>query len=113
MSAMDLDTDITLAFVESALAEIGGPSPLRVLEVGCGPGRLAQALAARGHRVVAIDSSEEAIAATRARGIDARFARFPAFEDDELFDAVLFTRSLHHIPPLPAVVAKAHELLRP
>jgi len=113
MSAMQLDTDITMAFVESALAELGGPSSLRLLEVGCGPGLLAQALAARGHRVVAIDSSEEAIAATRARGVDGRVARFPAFEDDDPFDAVLFTRSLHHIPPLRAAVTRAHELLRP
>ena len=113
MPAMDLPTADTLAFVERALAAHAIRPPSRLLEVGCGRGHLAAALSARGHRVIAVDSSEEAVAETRSRGADARLARFPAFEEREPFDAVLFTRSLHHIPPLADAIAKAHALLRP
>jgi 2-polyprenyl-3-methyl-5-hydroxy-6-metoxy-1,4-benzoquinol methylase len=35
----------------------------RVLDAGCGPGRVAGALAARGHRVVGVDADAELIAA--------------------------------------------------
>jgi SAM-dependent methyltransferase len=110
---MDLPTADTLAFVERALAARAIRSPARLLEVGCGGGHLAEALAARGHRVIALDSSERAVVETKARGVDACLARFPAFDDSEPYDAVLFTRSLHHIPPLADAVAKAHALLRP
>lgn len=38
------------------------------LDVGCGPGRLTEALASRGIEVLGIDTSEEAVRLTRARG---------------------------------------------
>jgi SAM-dependent methyltransferase len=83
-----------------------------VLEVGCGAGDLAAALAAAGHRVVAIDAHPERVAEASARGVDARQAVFPDFRDDA-FDAVLFTHSLHHLHDLAGAVARARELLRP
>ncbi|MFP3988930.1 methyltransferase domain-containing protein [Streptomyces sp. E11-3] len=39
-----------------------------VLDIGCGPGRLVAALAARGHRALGIDVSEAAVAHTRRLG---------------------------------------------
>jgi SAM-dependent methyltransferase len=44
----------------------------RVLDVGCGAGRHAAPLAARGVDVVGVDSSPEAVAICRERGVDAR-----------------------------------------
>lgn len=41
------------------------------LDVGCGPGRMAQALALRGLRVLGVDVVPEAVRQTRARGIAA------------------------------------------
>ncbi|MGW7193061.1 class I SAM-dependent methyltransferase, partial [Streptomyces sp. NPDC054838] len=39
-----------------------------VLDIGCGPGRLVSALAARGHRSLGIDVSPEAVARTARSG---------------------------------------------
>jgi SAM-dependent methyltransferase len=45
----------------------------RVLDVGCGPGRVALYLQGRGLKVVGIDNSPQAVAASRRRGLkDAR-----------------------------------------
>jgi SAM-dependent methyltransferase len=41
------------------------------LEVGCGPGRLTQALCRNGHRAVGIDVSPQAVHIARARGVAA------------------------------------------
>ncbi|MEO6712522.1 MAG: class I SAM-dependent methyltransferase [Mycobacteriales bacterium] len=52
---------------ESLLARVTGP----VLDVGCGPGRLVAALAARGACVLGIDIAPEAVAMTHRRGATA------------------------------------------
>lgn len=47
---------------KAALVEMGGTSrPLRVLELGCGGGQVASAIADRGHAVVAVDLNPRAI----------------------------------------------------
>jgi SAM-dependent methyltransferase len=83
----------------------------RILEVGCGTGELAAHLAHHGFRITAIDTDEESIQAARQLGVDARAAEWPDFSDGP-FDAVLFTRSLHHIHPLRDAVKSAAECLR-
>lgn len=108
MRPIDLPTRETLRFVSSQISVAGA----RVLEVGCGAGELALQLQNLGHRVVALDSSPEAIDLAKELGVDARVARWPEF-DEEPFDVVVFTRSLHHIHPLTEAVAQAHKLLNP
>jgi SAM-dependent methyltransferase len=105
--ASDVPISETLTFLQAHLP----PAPARLLEVGCGDGALAARLQALGYQVVAIDSSAEAVARARERGLDARQARWPDFDESPL-DAVLFTRSLHHIHPLDQAVAHARQLLR-
>lgn len=97
----------TLEFV----AEFVSPGS-RVLEVGCGDGDLAAALLARGDDVTAIDRDPRAVERARARGVPARVADWPQFAA-EPFDAVVFTRSLHHMPSLDAALDHACALLRP
>jgi SAM-dependent methyltransferase len=108
MRPVDGATEHTLAFVQPYL----GPGRARVLEVGCGGGEFARRLLDLGHDVVALDEDEEAVRRARALGVPARQVAWPNFAD-EPFDAILFTRSLHHINPLGASVARARQLLRP
>lgn len=81
-------TDQEVAFLVDALALESG---MRVLDVGCGPGRHAHALAARGFEVVGVDISQPFIDLARSRPTTARFERADARElrfADE-FDAVI------------------------
>ena len=100
--------DVTANFVLGAL----GPLPRRVLDVGAGDGGLAKKLARAGHSVVAIDTSARNVEQAVARGVDARVANWPDFDDSQ-FDAIIFNRSLHHIHPVDAAVAKAAASLQP
>jgi SAM-dependent methyltransferase len=91
--------------VSFVLAGVRGP-PRRVLEVGCGRGDLAVALAAAGHDVVAIDPKAPT-------GTIFRRVPLQEFDDPARFDAVVASLSLHHIPQLDAAVEKIAGLLRP
>lgn len=80
------------------------PAPARVLEVGCGEGRLARSMAAAGHRVVAIDPDAP-------RGSLFQPVSLEEFVASEPFDAAVATLSLHHIADLDAAVAKIAGLI--
>ena len=82
------------------------PPPVRVLEVGCGEGRLALSMAAAGHRVVAIDPGAPLGPLFQPVTIE-------AFVASEPFDAAVATLSLHHIADLDAAVAKIAGLVIP
>jgi SAM-dependent methyltransferase len=83
-----------------------------ILEIGCGDGTLAARLSDDGFRVRAVDSDEDCVAKARAAGVDARLATWPETVDRH-FDAILFTRSLHHVEKLEAGVAAARRALQP
>ena len=92
-------TDV-IAFVRAALPA----PPARVLEIGAGDGELAEALAAAGYDVVAIDPASE------ADGV----RRVPLHELDEPpFDAAVAVVSLHHVEPLEESFARLGALVRP
>jgi SAM-dependent methyltransferase len=86
------------------LGQIGDP-PARVLEVGCGKGELAQALARAGHCVTAIDPRAPEGPIFRRVGIE-------EFSDPEPFDHVVASLSLHHVEDLGEALDKIANLLR-
>ena len=85
-----------------ALARLGGLDGARVVEIGCGDGRLTFEYAARARSVLAIDPDEEAIAKARAAlpdelGERVRFEVGDAVEIEApptAFDAVFLSHSL-------------------
>jgi trans-aconitate methyltransferase len=72
----------------------------RVLDLGCGTGDLAAAVAARGAAVVGLDASSEMLAAARAKHPHLEFVPGDAadFRFAEPFDAVLSNAALHWVP---------------
>jgi SAM-dependent methyltransferase len=104
----DVPTRETLGFLISRLF-VGA----KVLEVGCGEGQVACELLQRGYCVTGLDSDSEAIARAQARGVRAVVASWPKFDSSLSFDAIAFTRSLHHINPLRQAIVRARELLNP
>lgn len=86
-----------------------------VLEIGCGDGRFTGFLAAKAHRVFAIDPDEVRIRAARqsVRNADIRIGSGENLQfENESFDAVIFTFSLHH-QDSRAALTEAYRVLRP
>lgn len=75
-----------------------------MLEIGCGEGELARALAEAGHEVVAIDPEAP-------DGPIFRRTTVEDFDDPGPFDAVVASRSLHHVHDLGAALDKVLRLL--
>ena len=60
-----------------------------------------------------LDSDPALIAKAQNRGVPAVVGSWPEFGISASFDAIAFTRSLHHINPLFEAVGRARELLNP
>jgi len=112
--------DVDLRFVQGRL-----PAECRIVDLGCGTGRVAVPLAATGHRVTAVDLSPEMLrvtgekaAAARVR-VDRLMANMVELGGlrDEMFDAALcLFATLGMVAGAEArrrVVANAYRLLRP
>lgn len=90
-----------------------------VLELACGTGQWTQFLAARGHRVTAVDAAPEmlALAGNRVTGLDVEFVQADLFSwrPPRRFDTVFFSFWLSHVPPVrfPAFCELVGSALRP
>jgi trans-aconitate methyltransferase len=96
------------------VVEMLAPRPCeRILDLGCGDGALTARLVEHGCIVVGVDSSEDMVAAARARGIDARLLDGHELPFDGEFDAVFSNAALHWMKAPSRVVAGVWRALRP
>jgi SAM-dependent methyltransferase len=101
------------------LIDFAGIEPeLRVLDVGCGPGALAEALAERvgGERIAAVDPSESFVEACAARVPGADVRRADAEElpwADGEFDAALAQLVVNFMRDAHAGVSEMRRVVRP
>ena len=92
----------------------GGLTGKDVLDVGCGGGILAEAMAGAGARVTGIDLSEKALGVARLHGLESGVAvdyrliaaEALAAESPERFDVVTCMEMLEHVPD-PAAIVRA------
>ncbi|ONK15976.1 class I SAM-dependent methyltransferase [Streptomyces sp. MP131-18] len=102
---------------EPLVTEIVGALPSGVaLDAACGTGRFAAALAARGHRVLGVDSSPDMLRRARLRVpegtfLDGDLDRMPV--EDAAVDLVVCGLALEHVPDLGPVFAEFARVLRP
>jgi ubiquinone/menaquinone biosynthesis C-methylase UbiE len=85
----------------------------KILEVGCGDGRMSKLLAHNSRKYIAIDPDEQSIdkAKSELPTVDYRIGSGEALEfGDESFPIILFTLSLHHLESNLAL-KEAHRVL--
>ena len=107
-----------VSHLDALLETVGSVAGLRIVDIGCGEGQLARALAKLGAQVTGYDpfiAPTELIAHGDGsyRLVRATADAIPA--PDHQADLVLFVFSLHHVPAakLEAALAEARRLLRP
>jgi len=110
------ESDDAYAEYSSSFFELVPPPGRATLEIGCGEGRVTRDLAARGHRVTAVDASPTLLAAAEKALPDAAYALADAadlpFADDS-FDLVISYNSLIDIQDMPGAVREAARVLAP
>jgi ubiquinone/menaquinone biosynthesis C-methylase UbiE len=111
MAAVARELTSDLIMLERAVS----PGGRNVVDIGCGGGALARALAARGARVTGVETSETQLAEARSRADGVRYLIGRAESlplPDASVDVALFMRTLHHVPA-PAALREAWRVLRP
>jgi SAM-dependent methyltransferase len=106
---------LTTRFIPRLLDAVDTREGMRVLDVACGPGFVAEAAKARGAIATGIDFSPEMIAIARARCPEIEFRRGDAQRlafDDGRFDAVMMNFGILHLPHPERAFADAARVLR-
>ena len=109
---------LRLAHIERA---VGGLSGRRIVDVGCGGGILAEAMAAKGATVTGIDLSEKPLGVAKlhlletGRQVDYRLqsAEDLAVAEPESFDVVTCMEMLEHVPDPASTVRACATLAKP
>jgi SAM-dependent methyltransferase len=99
--------------VMGLLPPLGGRT---VLDLGCGIGDQAAALAARGARVIGFDTNQELLAAAQSRAIpnaEFRSGDLRAFHDVGLVDGIWCSFAAAYVPELGPTLARWRQHLNP
>ncbi|HEY3636932.1 MAG TPA: class I SAM-dependent methyltransferase [Rhizomicrobium sp.] len=102
--------------IAALLKYIEAPSPLSILDFGCGPGRDLKAFAALGHAPVGLEGSARFAEMARAEGLEVWEQNFLALAlPENRFHGVFANASLFHVPgdELPRVLRELHASLKP
>lgn len=103
--------------VQALLAAIRGEPPLRILDLGCGPGRDLATFRSLGHAPTGLDGAAAFVRMAREHaGVDVWHQDFLRLAlPTEVFDGVFANASLFHVPSraLPRVLRQLYECLRP
>lgn len=99
------------SWLETKAKEIG-KTELRILDVGCGNGHLTAFMASRGHKVIGIDESADAIAQAKEKYVGPEFLQLDSLDSfKEKFDIISAFEVCEHIPPLHDFLESAHNHL--
>jgi len=101
------------ALGNAALALLAPQPGEAILDLGCGDGVLTAQIAAAGAVVEGIDADAAMIAASRARGLEARVLDARKLEVAARYDAVFSNATLHWIRPPEAVIRNVARALKP
>jgi 2-polyprenyl-3-methyl-5-hydroxy-6-metoxy-1,4-benzoquinol methylase len=85
----------------------------KVLDVGCGSGRLSKTLLDKGCSVVAIDTDWKAVEIAKKKGITAFVSDVNKWTTDEKFDCIILGDVLEHIEDDKSALRKIYAMLKP
>ena len=99
-------------YPDALFDDLAALEPMQVLDIGCGTGKAAVALARRGLSVLGVDLDERMADVARGHGIAVEIAAFETWEDaGRQFDLITCAEAWHWIDPTLGI-PKAARLLR-
>jgi trans-aconitate 2-methyltransferase len=111
----DRMSDPQLAMARDVIDRLDLRGDERVLDAGCGTGRVTEVLARQvpNGTVIAVDGSAAMVAETRKRGIDGNVCDLTELILDAPVDAILSTATFHWIADHERLFARMYAALRP
>lgn len=113
------EAKLKLSYLAQALSQNFGEAKQQIIDVGCGAGFIANALAAEGHEVLGIDLSASSLAVAvkyAAPGSSVRYKKGDASRIEApsgSFDVALLLDVLEHVENPEQLIAEAARLVRP